>query len=184
MKNTLLKVKKICTGVILKAVFSFSIVMLLVTATGVETVQASLTYLQYNCSGNCPQSTTIWVTSSLDKASYAPGENVILNVYMTSDDNPQPISGSNICPIARGNINGGTFSADMFPSCYSATQIRDTISSSISLGQAPATSGTAAVSLSSNGYSPVSINLPITVTAPSATPCVRIAFGTPPTPCQ
>lgn len=156
---------------------SLPIVMLLFAFTlfgGVNTARADSATLYYGCGGGtitCPQATAIWAWGGLDQSSYTPGQNVIFQVSMASDDNPQLSTG--VTPVAYGAINTAGFTGDVFPGTYSPEDLRGGISGSISLGTAPSSSGYVRTYYGAGGYSGTSGSIPFTVIAP---PSVSLYF--------
>ncbi len=59
---------------------------------------SAVAYFQlfYSCIGSCPEATGIFANFDLDKASYAPNEQVTLFADISSDDNPQPSVGESV----------------------------------------------------------------------------------------
>lgn len=132
--------------------------------------------LTYSCLGACPQATNIYINLDLDKSSYSPNEQVVLYGDVSSDDNPQPVNA--VSPIGKGKLPGGSWSADMFPITYSDFAIKNTVYSSVVLGNAPVTAGsyTATAFGGSGGYRSQS-NQPIPFTVANPVPSVSLYFS-------
>lgn len=153
-----------------------AIIIIVSSITGVSIAKAATGYttLQYQCGSGCPEGSQIWVSYSLNKETYAPGENIYMYGSFTGDDYPQPPSGCNINPVMKGSLNGGQYSADIFPNPYCPEEIRSSVTSSpYVIGQANA-SGNVTFLISSNGYYSQTKVINYTVTAP---PTVQLWFS-------
>lgn len=141
-----------------------------------STANAASLYLSCNDSlYYCPPDSAIFVTLTIDKSTYATNEAMTLFGYAHSDDNPVPAA---ISLSGLGVVNHpaqGVWSQDVFPSTYSAQDLRGSISGSESLGNASSSAGSYTVSLSSGSgyYLPDTGTISFTVVAPS----IDVHFG-------
>lgn len=138
---------------------------------GVNTARADSVILYAICPVGqpCEAATSIWISGSLDKSSYAPGETVYFSAYASSDDNPQ--GGSLLAQACLGD----TCSADSFPDIYSPQDLRGFVSGqSVVVGTAPSSSGTVSTGYGASGYGGKRGSIPLTVIA--LPPFVQLNF--------
>lgn len=128
----------------------------------------------YNCSGNCPSATAIWMSVYTTKDVYAPGETIYVDAIIGSDDFPQ---GAPFGPLLRVQVNSGSLTSDLIGGSYTAQNLRGgVILSSINTGRvAPSSAGnftltiSTAMGASAPGYlSPAAQS--VTLSVASATP--------------
>lgn len=126
--------------------------------SGAKGAHADTVALTYICGAGypvnpCPAATGIYITENLNKSSYVQGETIIVNYFVSSDDNPQPTN--NINPVLKAVINGGSsMGSNAAIGPYTNAQMVSGFSVSANAGGVvpSGTSGTVSTSLGSNGY--------------------------------
>jgi hypothetical protein len=169
-----------------RRISSVPMVMLLVAfsfAGGAQTAHAdTVTLLFASQMYPIPEATDIFIEGYLSNSggtltnSFAPNAPISFVVVASGDDNTQYPSGVNL--FARGSVNGGSYSGDLFPDLYAPDKVLVGVTGGpLFIGNAPSTPGSYNVSTQygADGYAGKQSIIPFTVTAPPP-PAVNIYF--------
>lgn len=140
--------------------------------------QAAMRQFVFNTGcGSCAQ--TIWMDVYTQKDTYAPGEAILLDVVLSSDDFPvAPAS-----PLLRAQVNSGSFSSDLITGSYNAQQLtQTTYISNLNTGRlAPASTGNFTLTISTGMSAPYSTpatqSMTLTVAATTSPTVTLSAFS-------
>ena len=156
-------------GVLLAIVFASTLFL----GGGTKKAEAGNVDFTYNVSclvwpGLCVSAATIWSSISTNKNSYSPGETMVVDYTIWSDDVPV----LPLCPGIVLRIGAIYSSGDILPNCYTAQDFRNSVYGTYNV-TAPNTVGAydlnVQATIGGKYQSPSSQNIPFTVNVVSGT---------------